>query len=51
MAATAAHSASAYPAYHRASWAGVTVRGLNSTRDPVVLACSNWATRRLPVCW
>jgi hypothetical protein len=37
-AATAAHSTSAYRAYQRASWAGLTVSGLSSTRNPVELA-------------
>ena len=45
--ATVSHSAAAYTAYHMVSCLAVTPPGLNSTSEPVELACINWAKATL----
>ena len=45
--ATISHSAAAYTAYHMVSCLAVTPPGLNTTSEPVELACMNWANATL----
>ena len=45
--ATISHSAAAYTAYHMVSCLAVTPPGLNTTSEPVELACINWARATL----